>query len=75
MAEINRQSAEKPNLLQNILQDVGSEMKRLGVQGQMEIASALFSGNAFVPYGPGQYTPSPTQQPGQENEQSVGRER
>jgi hypothetical protein len=31
---------------------------RLGVQGQMEAASALFNGNAFVPYGPGQYTPS-----------------
>ena len=24
----------------------------------MELASALFGNNAFVPYGPGQYTPS-----------------
>jgi hypothetical protein len=44
--------------LSNILGDIGSEMSRLGVQGQMEMAAALFNGNAFVPYGPGQYTPS-----------------
>lgn len=25
----------------------------------MELANALFNGSAFVPYGPGQYTPSP----------------
>ena len=31
---------------------------RLGTQGAMELASALFSGHGFVPYGPGQYTPS-----------------
>ena len=34
--------------------EIGQEMKRLGVQGQMEMASAIFNGNAFVPYGPGQ---------------------
>ena len=44
--------------LSNILSDIGSELGRLGVQGQMEMASAIFNGNAFVPYGPGQYTPS-----------------
>jgi hypothetical protein len=44
--------------LSNILSDIGSELGRLGVQGQMEAASALFNGSAFVPYGPGQYTPS-----------------
>jgi hypothetical protein len=44
--------------LSNILSDIGSELSRLGVQGQMEAASALFNGNAFVAYGPGQYTPS-----------------
>jgi hypothetical protein len=44
--------------LSNILSDIGSELGRLGVQGQMELASALFNGSAFVPYGPGQYTPS-----------------
>ena len=43
----------------NIVQDVGVEATRLGVQGQMEAASALFNGDAFVAYGPGQYTPSP----------------
>jgi hypothetical protein len=36
--------------------DVGAEANRLGVQGQMEAASALFNGHAFVPYGPGQRT-------------------
>lgn len=45
------------------LADLGHEAKaefsRLGVHGSMEAASALFSGNAFVPYGPGQYTPQP----------------
>jgi hypothetical protein len=52
--------------LNNVVSEVGAEMKRLGVQGQMELASALFSGNAFVPYGPGQYTPTPEQGPGPE---------
>lgn len=42
--------------LSAILSDVGAEFGRLGVQGQMEMASALFAGSAFVPYGPGQYT-------------------
>ena len=41
-----------------VVPEVGAELKRLGVQGQMETANALFSGSAFVPYGPGQYTPS-----------------
>ncbi len=39
--------------------DVTAEMSRLGTQGQMEMANALFNGSAFVPYGPGQYTPMP----------------
>lgn len=47
----------------NGLQQVTSEVKRLGTQGEMELASALFSGHAFVPYGPGQYTPSPDRLP------------
>jgi hypothetical protein len=37
-----------------IVKEVGEEMKRMGVQGQMELASAIFNGHAFVPYGPGQ---------------------
>jgi len=50
--------------LSNILSDIGSELGRLGVQGQMEMASALFSnGNAFVPYGPGSYAPTPEHAP------------
>ncbi|MBI1314927.1 hypothetical protein GC176_26845 [bacterium] len=44
-------------LFKEILSDVGAELGRLGVQGQMEMASALFNGDAFVPYGPGQITP------------------
>ncbi len=39
-----------------IVKEVGEEMTRMGVQGQMEMASAIFNGNAFVPYGPGQRT-------------------
>jgi hypothetical protein len=40
--------------LRNALPEIGAEMKRLGVQGQMEMASAIFNNSAFVPYGPGQ---------------------
>jgi hypothetical protein len=40
--------------LSNALPEIGAELKRLGVQGQMEAASAIFNGHAFVPYGPGQ---------------------
>ena len=49
--------------------DVAAEGKRLAVQGQMELANALFNGSAFVPYGPGQYTKTPEheqEQAGQE---------
>ena len=45
--------------LDNFLPDVGAELERLGTQGAMELESALFNGHAFVPYGPGQYTPTP----------------
>jgi len=56
--------------LGDIVPEVGAEMSRLGTQGTMELASALFNGNAFVPYGPGQYTPSaPEQQPEVEQQQ------
>jgi hypothetical protein len=40
--------------LSNAVSEIGAEMRRLGVQGQMEMASAIFNGHAFVPYGPGQ---------------------
>jgi hypothetical protein len=45
--------------LKNIGPEVGAELSRLGTQGAMEMAQALFNGAAFTPYGPGQYTPTP----------------
>ena len=48
-------------------QEVGAELSRLNTQGTMELASALFGNGAFVPYGPGQYTPKP--EAGKENPQ------
>jgi hypothetical protein len=61
--------------LSSIVGDIGAELKRLGVQGQMEMASAIYGGNAFVPYGPGQYTP-PEEKGAHEHEQerNYGRE-
>ena len=44
--------------LDNLVPEAGAELSRLGTQGAMELASALFGNGAFVPYGPGQYTPS-----------------
>lgn len=58
--------------------EVGAETKRLGTQGASELASSLFSGHAFVPYGPGQYTPSvsrPEAQAEVEQQQEIGIER
>jgi hypothetical protein len=40
------------------LGDIGQELARMGVQGQAELASALFTGNSYVPYGQGQNRPS-----------------
>ena len=36
------------------LGEIGQELGRLGVQGSAELASALFTGNSYVPYGRGQ---------------------
>jgi hypothetical protein len=44
--------------LENFGPQVGAELSRLKTQGAMELSSAIFNGHAFVPYGPGQYTPS-----------------
>jgi hypothetical protein len=44
--------------LRNLGPQLGAEVSRLGTQGSMELASMLFSGQGFVPYGPGQYTPN-----------------
>ena len=41
-------------MLNDILNDVGAEMGRLGTQGAAELAAALFNGNGFVQYGAGQ---------------------
>ena len=50
--------------LEDAIPEAKAELGRLGTQGAMELASALFNGSAFVPYGPGQYTPSPAQEQG-----------
>ena len=56
--------------------EVMAELKRLGVQGSMEFTSGLWNGNAFVPYGPGQYTESPEKQPAERGHgQECGHER
>jgi hypothetical protein len=41
-------------MLNDILNDVGAEAGRLGIQGTAELAAALFNGNGFVQYGAGQ---------------------
>jgi hypothetical protein len=38
----------------NAVGEIGQELSRMGVQGQAELASALFTGNGYVPYGQGQ---------------------
>ncbi len=58
--------------LKDLVPEAKAELSRLGTQGSMELASALFNGNGFVPYGPGQYTPSVEQNRGT---QEMGRER
>lgn len=67
--------------LKNFLSEVGAELGRLGVQGQMEAASALFNGGAFVPYGPGQYKTEaetaieqPEMEQGRQEQERGGRE-
>jgi hypothetical protein len=57
--------------LKDVIPEAKAEMSRMGTQGAMELASALFNGSAFVPYGPGQYTPANENQ----REQSRGIER
>ena len=48
--------------IKNFVPESKAEFKRLGIQGQSELANALFNGSAFVPYGPGQYTPDVEQE-------------
>jgi hypothetical protein len=55
--------------LENVGPQVSAELSRLGTQGALEMAQALFNGGAFTPYGPGQYTPTPeVDKGGQEHE-------
>ena len=58
------------------MKEIGAELGRLGVQGQAEIAGALFNGStAYVPYGAGQQAPeAPEQAPVQEQQVEQGRE-
>ena len=59
--------------IKNFVPDVAAEAKRLGTQGQMELANALFNGSAFVPYGPGQYTPSPEIEKANQGQETTAR--
>ena len=45
--------------IQNMGPQINAELARLGKQGSLEVAQALFNQAAFTPYGPGQYTPTP----------------
>lgn len=60
--------------LKDAPREMGSELHRLSVQGSMELASALFNGHAFVPYGPGQWKGPEREgaQQGQEKQQERG---
>lgn len=57
--------------LSNFGPEVSAELSRMGTQGAMELANALFNGSAFVPYGPGQYTPTPEMEKQPAQEQSM----
>ena len=61
--------------LKNIGPEVGAELSRLGTQGAMEMAQALFNGAAFTPYGPGQYTPTPEMEKGGQEAEPQQQER
>ena len=57
------------------MKEIGAELGRLGVQGQAELAGALFNGSSYVPYGAGQRTPEVAEQaPAQEQQVDQGRE-
>src|SRR5690349_12603937 len=47
-----------------MVRDIGQTLHQKGVQGLAELASALYMGqsNAYVPYGPGQWTGRGNQQ-------------
>ncbi len=53
------------------MKEIGAELGRLGVQGQAEIAGALFNGSSYVPYGAGQQAPEAAAQESPVQEQQV----
>jgi hypothetical protein len=60
--------------LKNLIPELKAELSRLGTQGTMELASGLWNGNGFVPYGPGQYTQSPQQDAGERGKEQPQQE-
>jgi hypothetical protein len=62
--------------LKRLIDEVGSEAKRLTVQGSAELASALFTNQGYVPYGSGQSLDLKKTNEGAENDlQRTGTER
>jgi hypothetical protein len=55
--------------------EIGAEVSRLNKQATNELASAIFTGNAFVQYGPGQQTQEPEQQKEIEQQQEISIDR
>ena len=56
-AELGNRITEAKEMLGDMRAEMGAELGRLGVQGQAEMANALFNGSAFLPYGEGQRSP------------------
>ena len=72
-----RRDDQVKGFLNKMWTEIGQEAKRMGVQGQAELASAIFTGNAYVPYGQGQHRDENVQGPEglhQESGQEHGRE-
>lgn len=44
--------------LKNFAPQALAELKRMGIHGSSEFSSGIITGNAYLPYGPGQMTPS-----------------
>jgi len=64
-------------MLGKAVSEIGQELGRLGVQGQAELGSALFTGSAYVPYGQGQNRDSTvhgTEGPHQEGKEDIQQE-
>lgn len=74
---MSKRSREIWEYLKDHSKEIGAELHRLGVQGSMETASALFNGHAFVPYGPGQWKDAEREgsQHGEQSQQEPEQER